>query len=654
MDELIQLFSTMMTPARMAEAQAEALRSFERDLSAQSENVRVLPPDPGNPATNASIPKDVNSIREMMEQTLHPRNPPPTSLPCANVQPAKYTICKDPGTMACSACKLVSYCSKECQKAHWKQHKQDCKNSMRSADWTPSWIRERRSPSFITDTPEIDDFEQLQKEEFSVGMSLWGNTPAVDVINLACNENDAKKDFSLAFIASGDLRHVLRSFNSLPSDYSGHLNILLNDINPSIFCRNVVLLLILGNVSDETMAADMALHFWYSVFMPAEYRCQLSVILISFLQQVRENPSLIPLGPRSTLSTLFPKEFLTNHFSPLISSSFSIGDIQDEYNRVRTAPSRQDFRDRMYASLKPSHRVAFQEYRRFGIVLPFGAMNAHFNCPNLSLFSPEGEWLQTDYADPLKGWDIPAIIDAGKAHGAHPEDIYGCLYFFLSKQLRTFASRLRRFSSSFTILPMDARDLPQLIRKNEFSDFNIPSSIKFDRIEVSNILDTNYVGIHDVLTLWGPLLQESRSAAIIGYFMNWTMFEKAGRASGAGGRVMKDLVKKVLEKEKVISLQQMQAMLHGGLDDIELFYENSQPFFKFLRSQGLDGLLKKTGLRLRDKHTIVPHVRGSLCSFADIYVDSQTIYSASWLPWKDHQPHCLRSLRLIMMPGIIM
>jgi len=28
----------------------------------------------------------------------------------------------------------------------------------------------------------------------------WGNTPAVDVINLTSNENDAKKDFSLAFI----------------------------------------------------------------------------------------------------------------------------------------------------------------------------------------------------------------------------------------------------------------------------------------------------------------------------------------------------------------------------------------------------------------------------------------------------------------------
>jgi len=63
---------------------------------------------------------------------------------------------------------------------------------------------------------------------------------------------------------------------------------------------------------------------------------------------------------------------------------------------------------------------------------------------------------------------------------------------------------------------MDVRELPPLINENTFAEFNIPSSIKFDRIEVSN-----YVGLSDVLTLCGPLLQESRGAAIIGYFMTW-------------------------------------------------------------------------------------------------------------------------------------
>jgi len=117
MDELTNVFSAAtLTPA---EAQMEALRAFKHDLSTPRKNIRPLPP---HPATNmtASLPMDVNSsgdqlqhtFRQMMEQSLHPPYPPPITLPCANVQPSKYTICKNPGTLACSACKLVSYCSK--------------------------------------------------------------------------------------------------------------------------------------------------------------------------------------------------------------------------------------------------------------------------------------------------------------------------------------------------------------------------------------------------------------------------------------------------------------------------------------------------------------------------------------------------------------
>ena len=75
--------------------------------------------------------------------------------------------------------------------------------------------------------------------------------------------------------------------------------------------------------------------------------------------------------------------------------------------------------------------------------------------------------------------------------------------------------------------------------------------MKFDRIEVSNILDANYVGLRDVLTLWGPLLEESRSAAINGYFMNWPIVQQAGRALWADDCVRENLVQQVMEKEKV-------------------------------------------------------------------------------------------------------
>ncbi|KAF8963740.1 hypothetical protein BDZ97DRAFT_1758356 [Flammula alnicola] len=250
----------------------------------------------------------------------------------------------------------------------------------------------------------------------------------MDVINLSDNEKNNEKDFSLAFVASGDLRNVILTVNRLPSNDPGHLKILLNDHAPNNICRNIALLLILGTIPDENLAADIALHF----------ECNLRISAI-----------ILKLGPSSSLSCA-SQDVATPFYGHIISPSGKMDDFQAEYDLVRGAPSRRDYRDRMYSRLRP-HRVAFQEYRRFGIILPFGAMNAHFNVPNRSLFSFSGQWLQTDFPDPLESWDLKEVVSAGKAHGAQSEDIYGCLYFFLSYQLRVFARHLREFKLPFTL-----------------------------------------------------------------------------------------------------------------------------------------------------------------------------------------------------------
>jgi len=174
----------------------------------------------------------------------------------------------------------------------------------------------------------------------------------------------------------------------------------------------------LGNHPDEAIAADIALHFWYSAFMPGQYRLRLLSILSSFVTQNGPVATAFSLGPHSTLSCALPPDVMPQ-FSHCVSLSLSLDDAQSEYDRVRTAPSRRDYRERMYAKLRPSHRIAFQEFRRFGIVLPFGAPNSHFNVPNPSLFSPEGKWLQTDYADPLMGWVLSPQAFLTKFYSNH-------------------------------------------------------------------------------------------------------------------------------------------------------------------------------------------------------------------------------------------
>ncbi|KAJ2915828.1 hypothetical protein MD484_g4584, partial [Candolleomyces efflorescens] len=575
--------------------------------------LRLVPNDPLEPhdlaatlqmlsvATQLDSPNEAardRAYRETM-QAVKPAFPPFEVLPCANVQPDQRAACDKPGKLSCSGCKLVSYCSKECQKGHWKLHKQDCKDPLKNEDWLPSATH--------------------------IFCDRWGNVPAMDVINLEANENDATMNLSIAFVASGDMRHVVKTINSLPANFSGELNVVLNDISLPIACRNLALLSILGTIPDEALAADVALHFWYSVFLPDAYRTQIGLCVVSALDKGHGKLGGLTLGRRSTVSWAYPQE--TNeyfmHWVPEGDPSqtpLSVVDAQVEYNRFKSAPARRDYRDRIYARLRPSHRAAVQEYRRFGIVLPFGAPNFHFNCANVSLFSLEGEWLQDDFADPLKGWDISDVIAAGKAHGAQPEDIYGCLYFYLSDQLRMFVSRIRTLPISFKLFPAEALHLANCIKSGVLTEIGLGPAMRFDRIQVSNIIDSQYIGIKAVLASWGPLLSDNCSATIVGYFLNWFISEKDGRPHTR--KHVDDCIDRILEKDEKarklrteVSLEkkpmaQMAVALQfrtfsQTVQAYDAVYDSSKPFAAYLAKQSLSKILGKTKLRLKESHTIV-------------------------------------------------
>jgi hypothetical protein len=86
--------------------------------------------------------------------------------------------------------------------------------------------------------------------------------------------------------------------------------------------------------------------------------------------------------------------------------------------------------------------------------------------------------------------------------------------------------------------------------------------VRFDRIQVSNILDANYIGIEGVLSEWAPFLKNSRTAVIVGYFMNWITIQKDGRALSAGPKVMKKLLDRVMEEGRVREICHILSLKH--------------------------------------------------------------------------------------------
>lgn len=655
-------------------------------------------------------------------------------LPCANV----YGACSQPGTMSCSACRLVSYCSASCQKTHWKVHKRACKDPMRSKDWLPVWIRVNRSPRFTTQAQAEQEKECRLTGDIPLGYSLWGSSPAVDVINLDLNEKDATMDFKLAFPACGDFRNVLKTVNSLPSDYSGDLTILINDNILTISARHVILLILLGTTADESLAADLALHFWYSAFVPVEYKEKYSEAARLFLDSLDENEDISPpvfLGPSSNMRYPITHEDCESYIRHCGVTRIPASQARGEYFRIMHLSLRRDYFSKIYYNMRPSHRVGLQEYRRTGVVLPFGADLSRFSEPNSSLFFSCGCWFQSDTvgwsrvrelrlrqettrdccaattttrktrcntnvldeetkgtrrvakaskltklrsrhttrpntkprqprlystlasiyptllysplsslewghptptANPLHGWDPCEVIATGKAHGANPEDVYGCLYFFLTEQLRQFHRRLRQFNISFKITSFGAPHLAKALLSPDkpLVEFGLPSSIRFDRIMVSNIFDEAYVGLKEALVRWGPFLSARPQAILVGYFLDWFTSQRNGRIEGAPKALEDRLLRQLSPRHKVpVDMPHDPEGMNNWMsmhDEVHTLYKNSEPFATYLRKQGLESVLRQTRLMLKEHHTIVPHrygapMRGSSDALPE-FVDDDAMY----------------------------
>ncbi|PBK65733.1 hypothetical protein ARMSODRAFT_1022167 [Armillaria solidipes] len=529
-----------------------------------------------------------------------PSMPPPLRrLGCANQSISSYRLCPNDATQSCGGCFLVRYCSKECQTEHWKSHKQDCKSPLKSKSWSPMWVKEDRKPAFVSGPNET----HIPQKKFGIPMGLWGNMMSIDVINAKDNEGADKicdKDLSLAFIASGDLRNVVRTVNELPENYTGTLKIVLNDKNCRIVCRNFVILTILGIVEDVEEAAEQALHFWYSVFQPLSYRF---LVFPHFpdaptLQHLDGTPAR--LTSSTTVHTRWDPNTTMFLISLLSGDEIDLPQAKDTWSRTMYAPERIDHRERHYTGLRPSHRVAFDAWRRSGLLLPFGAMKDHMCVPNAWLFSGQGDLLLNDSSNPLEGWDYTEVVKAGKEHGTTADDLMGGMFFYVKDQLVEFSKRLRRFKIHIYSYDKDAKDLPTVLR----SDMSSPKT--FDRIETSNITDKNYVGL-SILSHWGPLLNGANPhAAIIGLFMNWTNWKKAGEATSSMATMHRAM--KEMASCKFTDLRRVSGhSLHNAMNGLDAFHDTSIAFQEYLNEEKADMIARKVGLKCRRINKIVPH-----------------------------------------------
>ena len=137
------------------------------------------------------------------------------------------------GMLRCAACMTAWYCSKECQRKDLKNHKNFCREIVKKTIHLATEIK-----------------KQLTVDLQYPGVPMtyyWGNTPAVDLINLSMNEGEEySSPLALLLCGVGDPRNVLLTIASLPDAYKQQVTFVLNDICPCTLARTVLLLYMLN------------------------------------------------------------------------------------------------------------------------------------------------------------------------------------------------------------------------------------------------------------------------------------------------------------------------------------------------------------------------------------------------------------------------
>jgi hypothetical protein len=256
--------------------------------------------------------------------------------------------------------------------------------------WKPDWMRTVRHPAFMKGS----DDDSPMFVSFGPTQFLWGNMPALDILNLKDNEGGAgmtKQDMALLFAASGDLRNVVKTISALPETYKGECLVVINDIQTIIVVRNVIMLLVAFNFDTE-VAVPMMIHIWYSAALPRSMvdalQSTILVLIEDVCNKIKDKPSgsihaKTFVSKCSKLRVVLKKEEwleLAKHLT--VPKILTLAESQELRRRITLAPERIDYRDRDMLLRSGALREVDYRFRSEGILLPYGCSMDAFDTPN--------------------------------------------------------------------------------------------------------------------------------------------------------------------------------------------------------------------------------------------------------------------------------
>ncbi|XP_033101449.1 uncharacterized protein LOC117104673 [Anneissia japonica] len=427
-------------------------------------------------------------------------------------------------SLRCSACKEITYCSRECQRQHWSSHKTECKQICQQVKTLAEELRFHFQRHNEMQT--MNDFPYY-----------FGNTLAVDVLKLGCNEAEPSlknvvsqlaRDYNILFAGVGDLRNLLLTTASLPSNFTGNVRFTLNDIDPFVLARGALFLYMMITQSSREYIEVSITNIWYSIQLPDED----FYLLMSALSELIEHTVETLKGKTNNLLDVEEKDF--EMMKEVWKEWREMECNTRKYNSIHLSAQRSRIFDRDpgsscgisgYIRLIPQeYRVSAKKYFENGLFLPNDVhkrSELKYDNPTLTgrpRFAEKSlhvrsrpkfyNFVYCIRADvlPFDGWDY---IQAKKV--SQPNSIVDLFHTYIASIIKSaliFFERNMIYSKP--------------ILKNCTDLFKLPNAKpEFDRIMTSNIAD--YTNIKVLLSSMRPLLSTTnKHAVLVTDIMNWT------------------------------------------------------------------------------------------------------------------------------------
>ncbi|XP_071837873.1 uncharacterized protein [Apostichopus japonicus] len=428
--------------------------------------------------------------------------------PCGNCQNigAKYQ---------CADCLTTNYCNGDCQKRHWKRHKPVCQ----------IW-KERVKQTALRSLIYIQDFPYYFSNSFANDLlNLESNEGKGSLSSADLSNNDKiTSDFSILIPACGDLRQMIQTVYSLPVNFTGSLKFVLNDIDPFVMARNVLLLYMFSSSKDDT--APIISSIWLSLLLSEEEYSLLQDSLKNLTEMdsmhlKKRTNGVLEVSERSynTLRGVWlgwknPEVGIWTHFGDFIRNQRNVMFALDPLAVESTNGYIEQVPKRHAPSIRKwmEDGVIASGDKRLGNTLRY--CNPTFTGRQLGESFRPGESIPHDF-----------VFQYCVRCDCIPFQMWDYLDMIQHIDCDSVTEMCHAFTTDCVIKATKMMNEKRLIIKTFIEDFlNIESfltdSPQFDRIFTSNLIDYHHVGT--VLGTLEPLLnKENPHAVILTETFNW-------------------------------------------------------------------------------------------------------------------------------------